>query len=617
MGWQNIWGTERSLIVVLKWGVRVGILGFVGAMGTQVAMGATLDASAVLGVGFDAVGLAQRTAIPWPNGLDWGSGWSGFIRSDRALSALPLAVVQQAELTWLLSIFAGLATSIFTLWLLMRSPEMAEQDPDHRRGSVAAEQAELARKLSMEKDYEEPTMSIFTKVFTQFGENPRPKTRLNFCGLPIPSRIETRHILLAGTTGSGKTLALRSLLDSIRNRGDRALVLDAGGDLLRMYFQDQDECQDSILAPGDARSLSWSPWAEIRHEREVADLSRSIVADGKGEGREWASYAQTLHAAILRRLLESGRATTNADLLYWATTAPKSAPDSVSAVTGDLASLIAGTPASRLFEKGSERMVASILSIVGLALESYTLLDPNADSGAFSIRKWVEDEANNGWLWIPYKDSSATLTMPLRRAWVDIAVRAALDLEPSDNRRVWLILDELPASGHLPRLIDALARGRKYGMTVVAGIQSIAQLRDIYGQDQAQSILSNFGTWLILRQGDNETADYLSKHIGEREAIRADRSEGDDGKQSQNFRAHVDRLLLPSELMRLPDRQGYISLPGDYPITRIEVPIPPRREAKTPSYIQAQGVAARAVNNSRDPVISTDNEDGALAEFEI
>ena len=72
-------------------------------------------------------------------------------------------------------------------------------------------------------------------MFTWFKSNKTSARRLKFCGLPVPSRIETVHFLLAGTTGTGKTLAIRSLLDSIRERGDRALVLDAGGDLMSLY----------------------------------------------------------------------------------------------------------------------------------------------------------------------------------------------------------------------------------------------------------------------------------------------------------------------------------------------------------------------------------------------
>lgn len=145
------------------------------------------------------------------------------------------------------------------------------------------------------------------RLFSPSGADFRRKTRLDFCSLPIPARIEPRHFLLSGTTGAGKTLALRSLLDSLRQRGDRALILDPGGDLLWFYFR---AGSDAILAPGDARSLSWSPWAEIRSGRETADLAKSIIPDGKGEGREWASYAQVLLAAILRRLLEGGKGVT-------------------------------------------------------------------------------------------------------------------------------------------------------------------------------------------------------------------------------------------------------------------------------------------------------------------
>lgn len=152
MGWQNVWSTERSLIVVAKWAIRIGILGFLGALGTQIAKGTPLETSAILAQGFETFGMAEKTSIPWPNGTAWTSGWDGVIRSDRALAALPVEVIQAAKATWWISISTGVFSSIFTIWLLMRSPAMREEDPDHRRGSVASEQADLIRRLRREED---------------------------------------------------------------------------------------------------------------------------------------------------------------------------------------------------------------------------------------------------------------------------------------------------------------------------------------------------------------------------------------------------------------------------------------------------------------------------------
>ena len=152
MGWQNIWSTERSIGVVVKWTIRMGIIGLIGTLAAQLAGDPPIDAMAVLATGFDGVGLGSNTVILWPNGLDWKGGWAGVVRTDRAISLLPPAVIMGAKQVWWLSFAGGVLLATITMGWLMRSPDMKEEDPDHRRGSVSSGQAELVKKLLKEVD---------------------------------------------------------------------------------------------------------------------------------------------------------------------------------------------------------------------------------------------------------------------------------------------------------------------------------------------------------------------------------------------------------------------------------------------------------------------------------
>ena len=61
--------------------------------------------------------------------------------------------------------------------------------------------------------------------------------------------------------------------------------------------------------------------------------------------------------------------------------------------------------------------------------------------------------------------------------------------------------------------------GRKRGLAAVLGFQSIAQLRRIYGHEQATVLASMPSTKLILRvDNEPETAAFLARQIGERES---------------------------------------------------------------------------------------------------
>ncbi len=79
--------------------------------------------------------------------------------------------------------------------------------------------------------------------------------------LPLPQLSELQHFMVHGTTGSGKSTIIKSLLDQIRARGERAIVYDKSCNLVSQFFQPDN---DSLLNPLDARGAAWSLWHECR-----------------------------------------------------------------------------------------------------------------------------------------------------------------------------------------------------------------------------------------------------------------------------------------------------------------------------------------------------------------
>jgi hypothetical protein len=101
---------------------------------------------------------------------------------------------------------------------------------------------------------------------------------------------------------------------------------------------------------------------------------------------------------------------------------------------------------------------------------------------------------------------------------------------------------------------------------VVLGIQDIAQLRDIYGRDQAESWTSMIGTYIFTKIGGNDTARWISETINDREVERFERSTstssvvGGNGssQNTHSYRRVVDRVVKPDELTTLlgPTKNG-------------------------------------------------------------
>jgi type IV secretory pathway TraG/TraD family ATPase VirD4 len=164
-------------------------------------------------------------------------------------------------------------------------------------------------------------------------------------------------------------------------------------------------------------------------------------------------------------------------------------------------------------------------------------------------------------------------------------VNATLSLPADRVRRRWLMLDEVASLGRVQSLSDALTKGRKYGLCSIMGLQSVSQLRDVYGKDGAQTLLSCLSSQLILRANDPETAEYASLGLGECEVLRESIAKGKHRTVTEQ--RHVERLVLGSEIQGLANRIGYLRLSGQDIVRRVKIPLI-KREQNVEPFVAAK-----------------------------
>ena len=420
-------------------------------------------------------------------------------------------------------------------------------------------------------------------------------SRFRVGAVPVPTSLETRGFLLAGSPGTGKSQALTAALDALRAQNARAVLADASGIYASRYYNEK---YDIIINPFDARCVPWSPLAEIESEADIPALAKSMIPDIEGPGNEWNNYAQTALEAILQYCYETGG--TNGTLFELA----------VVADVARLREVFAGTAAFTYVSEENGKFWGSVRSVLSSYIKSYKYLNPDAGVDGFSIRKHIVEQ-RPGWIFLTYQQQHRDALKSLIGACVDIAARAVLSLPPSLDRRVVFALDEMPLLGKVQSIVDLATNGRKHGAVIFAGLQTIAQVRDCYGRETAQTLLSCLGSWLVLRVSDAETADYMSRYLGEEEKIRivesTSENKGEFGSmqssksKSQQQQYTQSRVVLPSELQGLPDLNGYFNLAGDTPTARVRltvqrerkvaeafVPAPPRRRAAAQQQSHAQ-----------------------------
>ena len=408
------------------------------------------------------------------------------------------------------------------------------------------------------------------------------RDQITIGGVPVPADIEPNHFLVSGGTGAGKSIVLGGVLSTVRDRAhDRVIVVDSGGEMLRRFWRDG----DTILNPLDARSVPWSPFAEMASAHDADRLAKSMIPDvpGAGDSQQWQLYSQSLVAAVLERLMDAGTAT-NGDLLRVLTVDK----------AGDIEALVAGHPAQTLFDVGANKMLSSVRGIIGSYLPSYRYLPPDAGASAFSIRRWVAE--GSGWLWMPVRDDMMDTVRPLIAAWIGEAVSAALSQAPDPQRRLWLVLDELAALGRVQSLSSALTKGRKFGLCTVAGLQTVAQLKESYGPFGSQVLLSCFSSQLLLRASDPETARWCSDSIGQRHIIRKVSSESQNaggGGKSESDQHAIEAAVLPSEMQNLAKLQGFLRLADAPAILRVRLKWAPRPAVAEPFISRRAAIGER------------------------
>ena len=319
----------------------------------------------------------------------------------------------------------------------------------------------------------------------------------------------------------------------------------------------------------------------------------------------WIEYARTFFTALVQQRVLAGQ-TDDRDLLRMIE----------SASVRELALLLGNTPAAPLLSS-NEKMLSAVRTISASALRplKYTSQMKGPD---FSIRRWVSEGRSRleggqgGVLFIPYMAGEIAALRSIISAWMRIAIFEAMSMVEGDHR-LWFAMDELDALGEIDGLKDALARLRKFGGRGAIGLQSISQASATY-KAAANTIVENCGTTFIFRCSASErggTSEFASRLIGQREVVHTTRSWTRRSWFSPTTKSEsikIEPAVMPSEIERLPDLQGFLKIasrPDWHRVTLIR-PDPAtaprgRRPTATPSATSAANPAANVTSTVSPP----------------
>ena len=419
-------------------------------------------------------------------------------------------------------------------------------------------------------------------------------------GIPYPERTETQHTIVSGTTGSGKTVLIADLVSQIRARGERCVIYDKMGSYTRAFF---DPDRDVLMNPLDARAPRWSPFLEARNPRDFDMMAAALIPQQK-------DTVDPFWVTAARQLFSNGAG------VFWkrGVTENKVLVDHL--LKTDLTALaeaMEGTVAQSIVDPENPKTALSVRAMLTAHLSALEFLP---DEGRpFSIRDWIGKEDGAGergsFLFLTSRGDQHASLRGLISTWLEIAVNAMLTLAQDDGRRIWVILDELPTLHQVPSLQPGLAESRQFGGCFVLGVQVASALRDLYGRNGAETISGLCGTRVVLAAPDRDTAQWSADSLG--------RSEVEEVTEGYSYGANTIRdgvsltprrelraLALPSEIMRLPNLEGYLKFPGPFPVASIRL-----------RYVARPAAAERFVPRKGDGADRTDGAADAAEDAEL
>ncbi len=393
-----------------------------------------------------------------------------------------------------------------------------------------------------------------------------------------------RHVLLFGPNGTGK--GTRFLIPNLLSIRDRSIVvIDPKGELASVTSAFRRTVGDvvmlnpfNVLGLGSAgfNPLDMLDPASPNFYDDAAALGEALI---KIEGKDphWSESAQGLLVALLMWEKRKNGARANLEnvrrMLTEAETWERYSGDDGKVRERPKGGLRV-TAADMVAEGGYE-----IASLAARFVEQTNELS-SIRSTADTQTRWILSEPMRRDLKKPgvdfrrLKDRPVTVyvILPAERVrthavWLRLVIVSALRaLYRAGGLRTLLLIDEMPALGHLAPLEDAFGLVRGYKVQIAGICQDLAQLKALYNE-RWESFLANAGVVQGFTPNDLTTADWMSRRAGQATLVAANRSESRsflkaERSESTSWQQFGRALYLPQQLMGFAEGSGLLFLAG-------------------------------------------------------
>jgi len=338
------------------------------------------------------------------------------------------------------------------------------------------------------------------------------------------------HVLVAAPTRAGKGLHLTGTLETWHGP---AVVVDPKREQYERTSGERAKLGPIYCIP--QHGIDILQYFNVHNALDLQELFTTLLQTWQDKDPIFSQKAY----AVFEAARDQSQATGEHMLKILARWADISAPAAIKE-----AAHYAPGPIAKFTDGNTDELNRFTLSAWGTFTAKFSTIAPHIDtiSQGDVPTRWAE------------QDSSIYICYPLDQleaagGLLSVILGALMKGQQRAQKKNYTLfaIDELRAS-RLHGLDTKLATVGGYGITILAYLQQLSQLKDVYGHDAAASIIGNFHHQIFYPTRDNESAEYISRKFGTE--IQATRSYGSDSKASYSQR--TSDALEPSMINTLP-----------------------------------------------------------------
>jgi type IV secretion system protein VirD4 len=388
------------------------------------------------------------------------------------------------------------------------------------------------------------------------GPSPYPSWWRGSERVELPKPLACGHVAIIGAPGSGKGRGF--FLWNCAHYQGSFLYADPkseGWELTSGYRKKA--IRYAPTEPDKSACFNWIPACKDDPQLGLLLARAMVSATDNGHGNPFFTDAD---AFVLSALF--------AHTATFANPTPAAMWDFVTSQDGDgLITALLNSPSSvargriKVFAQADAKLRGAI--IMGIARQLAWLDDPRLrrfTSGSLEAPDFGRLRSDETSIYWCLSESDVAVLKPLSTLFFTLALYQIKQAEGSVA--VNFLLDELANIGQIPNLdVEvAILRGRGVGLTL--GLQSVSQLEQMYGRAAAKVILDCVNTTIVRRGLDVDSAEHVSRALGEQTHVERKRSTTkkswaifDVPSETTGQAKHARAVLTADELRRLGDHE--------------------------------------------------------------